>query len=359
MRNRVSIIIVISLLSVVGCLFPRRANSATSAFQSHNRNRRQTRRIGQTRNRKLSSRDYSSFSHRSDKHKSLSCNACHVAPTSNWQKASAFPDVADFPTHDACLRCHRAQFFKGARPVICSVCHTSVSPRAKERFTFKKPNQPSQFGTIFPHDKHQDVLASRGPGEIFGAAHAVRRTLLALDEKTYRNCTICHETEKRLIRPEAGFVDGFEPPPNTFKTVPVGHESCFNCHWKSQKPAHDNCDGCHKLSETDIAALRIPTRLSLKFRHERGVSGDQHVAECTACHINITGVKSVESLKPDVPISACAEGGCHATSDKNASIQSEVIARNDDPDFFCKKCHTSDVGRKRPVPASHRAVVPK
>src|SRR6185503_8144817 len=67
--------------------------------------------------------DYSRFSHATTKHQAAACNTCHKAPTENWKKVRDFPDIADYPGHDACVSCHRPQFFRGARPVICTVCH--------------------------------------------------------------------------------------------------------------------------------------------------------------------------------------------------------------------------------------------
>src|SRR6266480_4843489 len=83
---------------------------------------------------------YSLFLHSSDKHKSLDCNACHRVPTT-WTAKRDFPDVADFPDHDACVRCHRQQFFSrqafaGTCPAICTVCLVLSSPRDDARFTF-------------------------------------------------------------------------------------------------------------------------------------------------------------------------------------------------------------------------------
>ena len=77
--------------------------------------------------------DYTKFSHSTPKHKST-CNTCHKVPTKSWSKVSAFPDVTDFPDHDACVSCHRVQFFKSARPPICSVCHSKTSPRDEARY---------------------------------------------------------------------------------------------------------------------------------------------------------------------------------------------------------------------------------
>ena len=96
--------------------------------------------------------DYSKFSHATQKHQAA-CNSCHKAPTKDWMKASAFPDVSDYPGHDACVSCHRPQFFRGARPPICSVCHSKTSPRDEARFAFPNSASKPQFTTEFPHDK--------------------------------------------------------------------------------------------------------------------------------------------------------------------------------------------------------------
>ena len=102
--------------------------------------------------------DYSRFFHSTPKHRGA-CNTCHEVPTDNWKKVRGFPDVADYPDHDACVSCHRPQFFKGAKPPICSVCHSKVSPRDDARFAFRNPASSFQFQIEFPHDKHQDVIA--------------------------------------------------------------------------------------------------------------------------------------------------------------------------------------------------------
>jgi hypothetical protein len=354
MTNRVFIIVALCILFVGGCLFTVDVSTASPAFSTQVSRRPKTQRSKRSPVQRTTPKDYSRFTHRSDKHKSLVCNACHKAPTSNWVAASGFPDVADYPSHDACTGCHRAQFFKGARPQICSVCHTKVSPRARERFAFKKSDQPSQFTTIFPHDKHQDVIASERLRQRLDSAHAVRRISFVQDKSNYNNCTICHVTEARTLSPHGGFPDGFQPPTGTFKSAPTGHASCFNCHWKNQEPSREACAGCHSLSQTDIAVILAPTRKSLKFKHER----EQHLQECTVCHINITREASVIGLKPDVPISSCSGSSCHGAR-PNATvetIETEVDRRAADASFVCSKCHSSDVG-KRVEPASHRAAL--
>ncbi len=338
--------------------------------------------------------DYSRFSHATKKHQQA-CNTCHKVPTDNWKKVRDFPDVADYPGHDACIGCHRPQFFKGAKPAICTICHSKVSPRDDARFAFRNPDAPRQFLIEFPHDRHQDVMAkllespfeSTPPAKLvrfiqssFGLMSNVTQTVSlrsgrqssivriessqtnslrynafsprAADQpaKTYNNCAICHATRVNVpAAPAAGWADRYVPDNVTFKAVPASHASCFNCHWKSQQPASDNCAGCHKLTPPYAAADSIK-RISMKFRHEGGGPDKNHVLECTACHINITRAATLRGLKPDVPITACSE--CHNKAPSHLEIANELEAIDKNRDFVCTYCHTSNVGRLDP-PASH------
>jgi len=221
--------------------------------------------------------DYSRFSHATKRHQGA-CNTCHKVPTDNWKKVRGFPDVADYPGHDACVSCHRSQFFKGAKPVICSVCHSKVSPRDDVRFAFRNPATPRQFLIEFPHDKHQDVIArleqprysapvtqtvslrrawahSRFVANETPQTNSLRDNILfarSADDKTkhYNNCEICHGPRTApAVAQVTGWTDSFVPDAATFKEAPASHASCFNCHWKSQQPTSDNCAGCHKLAD--------------------------------------------------------------------------------------------------------------
>lgn len=289
---------------------------------------------------------YSQFSHATKKHQGA-CNTCHRIPTGNWKKVRDFPDVADYPGHDACVSCHRPQFFKGAKPIICSNCHSRVSPRDDVRFAFRNPIDPRQFLIEFPHDKHQDVIArifqKPQPAVQFVRANFVSNT----DDKRYNNCEICHSPRATSpAAPAAGWPDSFAPDAATFKASPASHASCFNCHWKAQQPTNDNCAGCHKLSDKPYLASESIARLSMKFRHAR----DQHVAECTTCHINITKSATLRGLQPDVPITSCSE--CHNREGLRQDVSKELETVDKNRDFVCSYCHTSDVGR-RDAPASH------
>jgi LSD1 subclass zinc finger protein len=268
--------------------------------------------------------DYSKFSHATQKHQAA-CNTCHKLPTKDWMKVSSYPDVADYPDHNTCVSCHRPQFFRGARPVICSVCHTKTSPRDEVRLAFRNPAAKQQFAMEFPHDKHQDVIALRQPPPIQAAfAH--------VSAQNYNNCTICHSQRTA-----------------TFKAAPTDHASCFNCHWKSQSPVAANCNGCHKLT-TPFMANDQPARISMKFIHEGGGERKQHVAECTTCHINITKAESLRGLKPDVPITGCTE--CHNKDGLRQDLSKELTALGKNRGFVCVYCHEANVGTLDP-PASH------
>ena len=312
--------------------------------------------------------DYSRFSHSTKKHQQA-CNTCHKIPSKNWRQVRDYPDIADFPDHDACVSCHRSQFFKGAKPAICSGCHSRVSPKDDARVAFRNPASPRQFMIEFPHDKHQDVIARLfrwSPAEAGSPAGQPRRRAkerplfvrasfttpgFSSDDKAkhYNNCEICHGPRTTpSVAPASGWIDGIIPDNLTLKSVPVSHASCLSCHWKSEQPVNENCAGCHKFPTppaTSVVAESLK-RISMKFRHGR----EQHVLECTTCHINITKAATLRGLKPDVPITSCTE--CHNKDGLRLDVSNELVAIDKNRDFVCVYCHTSDVGRRDP-PASH------
>jgi hypothetical protein len=295
--------------------------------------------------------DYSKFSHSTKKHQG-ECNTCHKIPTSGWQKTSGYPDILDYPGHDACVSCHRSQFFKGARPVICSVCHTKTSPRDAARYAFRNPASRLQFAIEFPHDRHQDVIALLNRSSSSQSARVFSHAPRFTDDRTqtYNNCAICHTQRSVTAAPTSGWPDGFQPKSETFKSVPSGHDSCFNCHWKAQQPIATNCVGCHKLAPAPSLGLTAPIRISLKFIHAGGGEKKVHVAECTTCHINITKSATLRGLKPDVPITSCTE--CHNREGLRQDVTKELAAIDKNKAFVCVYCHTSNVGRLDP-PSSH------
>jgi len=315
---------------------------------------------------------YSAFLHSSEKHKSLTCNECHKIPTT-WTAKRDFPDVADFPDHDACVRCHRAQFFTrqamiGTGPAICTVCHVKAAPREERRFAFGKPNAADQqakpkderqFTIEFPHDKHQNVIARldewhRLQSMRSESHHKLKSVPLDDKKPDYNNCSICHQTDMSLAIVALPAPNADPAMLHPFKSMPRTHDSCFNCHWKNEKPVAADCTGCHKAAPAFITELGRK-RISAKFAHEGGKG--EHVAECTTCHINITRAGTLRGLTPDVPINACA--ACHRESKKTTypkAVTIEAELEQFKKTGECAYCHTPDVGQKKPPPSHETAV---
>lgn len=302
------------------------------------------------------------FMHASAAHKKLDCASCHKVPTSNWVAARGFPDVAQYPGHAACASCHRRDFFAGNRPTFCAGCHTSAGPRSAPLFPFPVRSRSHEFATIFPHNVHQDVIASvRERRESVAVAHFVNASFVkpADDPPRFNNCAVCHETATALpkvaARVPAGQVplvevtgENFAPAARFFKTMPSGHASCFECHYQGLEPAAANCAGCHRLTQP-YSITTVVKRYSLKFDHsEANEKGDLvHTRDCMTCHVRISGNGDLRTLKDaDVPIMACT--ACH-----EADLTKELNKRAaKTPPFQCSYCHTAAVGAF-PVPPSH------
>ena len=239
--------------------------------------------------------------------------------------------------------------------------------------TFPKQGKQAvarEFPGYFPHSLHQGVIArNRKPDGLNEALFFVRASFTAPADtpQAVDNCAVCHVTDRR--KPEAIAVGGaeksFTPPEGTFKTSPLGHASCFNCHWESQKPTKDDCAGCH-LTPADVAKKKRgtsakalewkdwpsdwPKRFSLKFSHE----SKNHQFGCTTCHINITQMETLNIQKADVPITTCTQ--CHLQDTSTTSLKKEMFAREKDAKFVCASCHTSVIG-SQPPKCSHYQVL--
>jgi predicted CxxxxCH...CXXCH cytochrome family protein len=360
------------------------SRTASASFGPQQRRARQTRRRAPSRAQRPRV-DYSKFSHATAQHQKA-CDSCHKSPTENWTQArageAAFPDVTDYPEHASCVGCHRQQFFVGARPVICTVCHTQVSPRADARFPFENPSDAfsksakaktrrEEFSVYFPHDRHQDVMARAVPRtdmpRAFGFVRATfaPRAPRAPQERRVDSCTICHETyqpagdppEEYVTKPPSELksnalgLEAFWLKRGMFKTTPRGHDSCFRCHWQDggEAPRSNDCAGCHKLltsgakpavaattaimatkvdadashpSAKDITNADVLAHWSVRrvaaFRHEKA---DHIKVGCTACHISITSASRITSETEYVPIKTCASSSCHGSTNKSGGAK--------------------------------------
>ncbi|HKG15140.1 MAG TPA: hypothetical protein VKB12_17585 [Pyrinomonadaceae bacterium] len=402
-------LLALTAAALFACAWPA-ARPASAAFEPQQRRARQTRRRAPSRAQARPRVDYTKFLHATSQHRKA-CDSCHKSPSENWTRVraaeSAFPDITDYPEHASCIECHRQQFFVGARPAICTVCHTQVSPRADARFPFENPEDAfaksakaktrrGDFEIYFPHDRHQDVMARAVPpaANAFGFVRASFAPRAAEDRRVDA-CTICHETyqpagdapEEYVTKPPDGLksnalgLEAFWLKRGMFKTSPRGHDSCFRCHWQEggEAPRSNDCAGCHKLlppvagvryagapakvdadasnpsvkavTDADVLA-HWAVRSVATFRHEKA---DHVKVGCTACHIFITSSDKLTAGFDLVPIKTCASSSCHGNTNKSAGskkiIFDEVEQRKKDADYACAKCHIN-LGRE-PTPKSH------
>lgn len=304
------------------------------------------------------------FSHASKSHVKINCASCHKNPTPNWVAARGYPDVADYPGHASCISCHRSDFFAGNRPAICAGCHVNPGPRGAARFPFPVRTRLQEFTTIFPHDVHQNLIASRNPKNDVAIAHFVQASYSPADDPkppAFNNCAVCHQTAANLpafgprglpsLQPLAdAATDSFAPTAAFFKNSPDSHASCFTCHSQNQKPRPTDCAGCHSLTKPYFESGTI-ARFSLKFNH---LSTNHANKDCTTCHVRITQNSDLKTMvNADVPIQTCSTSSCHGTAISEEIGKREAGRAANQPVFQCNYCHTPEIGRF-PVPASHQ-----
>jgi hypothetical protein len=412
MKHRKLLLVLLTFATAAALFWPRPspASAAGAAPAPQSRRRTQQRRPPARAARPRV--DYSKFNHSTAAHRKDSCASCHQTPSDNWAKVrardTAFPDITDYPEHASCLNCHRQQFFVGARPVICSVCHTVVSPRAGERHPFANPAEsfarsalaktmPREFALIFPHDVHQDVMARAPSADADPDASRFVRASFAQDapkKERPNSCSICHQTYVRpggasAVAPATGDAKAGAGtavptlPEGLLKTTPTGHDSCFNCHWQDggEKPVSSDCAGCHKLlppgkapappavagkdADPQLAARagftdpfvvrKLLRRESVTFAHDE----ENHRAiDCASCHTRIPAISTLDDSTLKVPILSCGGGsGCHISARPKKILNEEVDKKLADANFQCAKCHVN-LGREKP-PKSHLDAVGK
>lgn len=328
---------------------------------------------------------YTQFPHDSKSHR-LECGSCHKLPSPNWNKvrtgSAAFPDITDYPKHESCLNCHRQQFFRGTPPAICSICHTRPGPEGSARHPFPNPREifdaspkgqtaVSDFQISFPHDKHIDIVTAAG-----GAKSLFRYASYGKPRSAEESCVVCHQTlnpqgnanDEYATKPPASLGDAFWLKKGTFKSVPVGHTTCFTCHSLDSgiSPAPNDCATCHKLKQALPAAdfdaavakrIGVNDRVTLDawrrrdssgtFRHEFASHADM---SCDSCH-TVQTINTLDAKTKKVNITSCSM--CHATAtvDDGGALNLEVQSRKTNPAFQCVKCHV--VFGKQPIPGSH------
>lgn len=328
---------------------------------------------------------YSNFPHDTKAHQ-IACTSCHKFPSENWNKvrtgSSAFPDITDYPKHESCLNCHRQQFFRGAKPMICSICHTNPGPRGSARHPFPNPREifdespkgkeaASDFAISFPHDKHIDIVTAAG-----AARSPFRNASYTAVRAAEESCVVCHTTlrpqgtsdDEFVTKPPASIGDGFWLKKGTFKSVPTGHTTCFTCHSQDSgmAPEPTDCATCHKIKPTPPPAdfdAKLATQIGVldrvtldawRTRHSSGTFRHEfpsHVElSCDTCH-NVQTMNTVDAKTKRVAVSSCSMCHVTATVDDGGAMNFEVQSRKASPTFQCTKCHV--VFGKQPIPQSH------
>jgi hypothetical protein len=328
---------------------------------------------------------FSEFPHNVQAHKK-DCASCHKFPSPNWKtvraEKDAFPDITEYPAHESCLDCHRQQFFKGAKPAICSICHVNPSPRDSRRQPFPNPREVfdpspkgkravSDFEIRFPHATHIDIVSRiRSSSTIF------RNASFAAGRLAEESCAVCHKTiqpqgdssDEYLTKPPADLGDAFWLKKGTFKSVPTGHTTCFTCHSadSGMTPSPISCGTCHVLKGPQPPADFDPTlaarmgateRVMLDawrkrdsagaFRHEFSSHAE---LECSTCH-SAEKINTLDPATKRVTITSCAMCHLTATADDGGALNFEVEARRKNASSQCVKCHV--VFGKMPIPQSH------
>ena len=198
------------------------------------------------------------FSHQTPAHKNgkyADCSICHKLPSPNWQSPRAdglapFPDITNFPNpHGAgnaavCISCHSRDVYRDGG-LFCGTCHTVASMRAtggRGVLPYPVRGRARQFDTVFPHDIHQDLIATTDLKPQFAVAHFVPAAYVSDDKPRpeFYNCAVCHKTTSKMpkfqprklsgLKPLGDLVaDTFDRPITAafFKNSPNSHASCF------------------------------------------------------------------------------------------------------------------------------------
>jgi len=391
----VTLIVIVSITAMI-CVYTRAASkepgeeTATQTRSARPPQQSRRRRPPAARQRV----DYSNFSHATKGHFE-NCSSCHLIPS--FEK----PDIADYPDHPACINCHRhrQQFFRGARPVICSNCHTVTSPRSEARFKFPKDNEASQFSDIFPHSNHVKTTMLLQFKRLEGGGNL------------QATCNYCHKEMTDKLPADAPKDTAVRA---TFMTTPTSHVTCFGCHWqkgvenREQPPLAMECSGCHKnlakpvlqtaalttalaASPAKASAPRIipataqgtlvahktltPDRISPKFVHvlnQKDLEADPHRRKtnddgkrvnitCLQCHTAARKAGTLEAMRLEVNrvqlMPSCSTSACHTAlsglAQLKLSVFRELRERSKDAKFDCALCHTPPVSLNAEVPCSH------
>jgi hypothetical protein len=239
--------------------------------------------------------DYSTFKHNSQKHASLSCNACHQRSDN-----SALPH---FPGHKACTGCHVGQFVTPAVP-MCVICHTEVSSSNPPLKSFPLKFNES-FNVKFDHSQHNTGNARPQSG-----------------------CAACHS---RLGGRAASAL--------SIPASLTAHNQCYSCHTPSSKSSsgHEiaSCGVCHD----EKAFSRTGTNArSFRFAFSHARHGPGQRLGCIDCHNLTAGApqsRQVSSPAPAEHFPTSRGMACLTCHTGKRSFGGDLAFKD------CKRCHSA------------------
>jgi len=238
-----------------------------------------------------SKQDYSRFLHSSQRHASLACTACHTRAGDN----SATPK---FPGHDACTKCHLAQFVTPNVP-MCVICHSDVRSASAPLKGFPTRFNES-FNVKFDHAQHMSGSARPSNG-----------------------CQGCHSRSSR----------------GAALSIPAGlnaHSGCYSCHTPSSKSGSGreiaSCGVCHdqkpyNRTSTNARAFR------LAFSHVQ--HGPRERLACEECHRLTAGLPQSRQVSSPSPTEHFPTGrmNCSTCHNGKRSFGGDLAFKD------CARCH--------------------
>ena len=235
--------------------------------------------------------DYSRFIHTSQRHASLTCTACHSRSDN-----SATPK---FPGHDACTKCHLAQFVTPNVP-MCVICHSDVKSAAAPLKAFPARFNEN-FNVKFDHAQHMGGSARPASG-----------------------CQSCH---------------GRTTARSAALAIPAGitaHNGCYSCHTPGSKSAAGrelgSCGVCH--DEKPYRRTSINARaFSYAFSHAQ--HGRRERLDCADCHRLTAGASQSRQVSSPAPVEHFPAGGMNCSTCHNGkrSFGGDLAFQD------CARCH--------------------
>lgn len=206
----------------------------------------------------LGALDWGVFRHERSEHRE-SCDACHA-------RRSNSPTPV-FPGHDACIKCHGAQFVtmgqqnqNAPETAMCMICHKDLnSPRVMKPFPRLQTKNQS-FNMKFSHAAH--VTGGGRPSN---------------------GCSSCHQTIRG----------------GSTLTIPArlqAHVGCYVCHTPNANFNGKNIGSCATCHEQGRYARATATGKSFGVGFKHSDHSARQGLNCASCHNVRTGVAQTQQV---------------------------------------------------------------